>query len=264
MIKNKSLIIGNTSQLNHYFPNEFDRISSRNIDFTKIKKNNYDSIYLLFAEQRTFLNETESFFLDINFDFTLKVIDELKNYCNRIIIYSTSELWNNYSGEVSLEMSYQYNYSPYIKSKELLCNYINENREKYNNVVIIYPFNFNSIYRKNGYLFFKVFDSLINKNKNFIGDININRDIIHPSIIVNNSITANKDKLIGGGELVNIQKFISDLFSNYNMNYQDYLINDSNNNLTNHRNEYYSKIKYSNYNELLNLTFYDIRQNKFS
>ena len=41
-----------------------------------------------------------------------------------------------------LEDKYDYNYSPYIKSKEKLCNYINNNRNEYSNVIIIYPFNF--------------------------------------------------------------------------------------------------------------------------
>ena len=43
-MKNKNLIIGSTSQLSFYFPNHFDRISSRNIDFEVIKKTKYDKI----------------------------------------------------------------------------------------------------------------------------------------------------------------------------------------------------------------------------
>jgi nucleoside-diphosphate-sugar epimerase len=264
MIKNKSLLIGSTSQLSYYFPNEFDKVSSRNIDFVKIKKNNYDSIYLLFAEQRTFLNEGESFFLKINFDYTIKIINELKNYCNRIIIYATSELWNNYDGEVSVNLKFDYNYTPYIKSKEVLCNYINDNKKEYQNVHIVYPFNFNSIYRKEGYLFSKIFDSLINQNINTVGDLNFIRDIIHPSIIVKESMNTNEDILIGSGELINIKDFVNDLFHLHNLNYDDYIKSDSKNNLSNQRKNYFSKLKYSNYNELLNLTYYDIRKNKSS
>ena len=74
-----SLVIGNTSQLNFYFPNEYERISSRNINLNSIK-DKYDTIFLLFAEQRTFLNESLSFFTDVNVDYTLHIINELKEF----------------------------------------------------------------------------------------------------------------------------------------------------------------------------------------
>jgi nucleoside-diphosphate-sugar epimerase len=259
-----NLIIGNTSQLSHYFPSDYDRISSRNIDYELIINKKYDSIYILFAEQRTFLNEDENFFIKTNVDYTIEVIDNLKNYCKKIVVYSTSELWNNYDGEVSVYDKFDYNYSPYIKSKEILSNYLNEHKEKYQNVCIIYPFNFNSPFRKEGFLFSKIFDSLINQKENFVGNLNFERDIIHPSIIVKESIITNQDLLIGSGELINIGNFINDLFHIHNLNCDDYIKSDSKNNLPNQRKNYYSKIKYSNYNELLNLTYYDIRKNKSS
>jgi nucleoside-diphosphate-sugar epimerase len=259
-----NLIIGNTSQLSHFFPSSFERISSRNLDFTKICKKKYDRIFLLFAEQRTFLNENEDFFNKVNFDYTISIINKLKNYCNNIIVYSTSELWNNYEGEVSIYDKFNYNYSPYIKSKEILSNYLNEYKEKYQNVHIVYPFNFNSPFRKDGFLFSKIFNSLINQKEDFVGNLDFERDIIHPSIIVRESITTNKDILVGSGELINIKNFINDLFQLYNLNFDDYIKFDSKNNLPNKRKNYYSKIKYSNYNELLNLTYNDIRKNKFS
>ena len=110
----KSIIIGSTSQLSKYFPSNYERISSRNIDLDKIKKGEYDSVYILFAEQRTFLNEDEGFFIDVNVNYTLKIINEIKNYVRRIIIYSTSELWNNYDGKIFVGDKYDYNYTPYI------------------------------------------------------------------------------------------------------------------------------------------------------
>jgi nucleoside-diphosphate-sugar epimerase len=256
-----NLIIGNTAQLNYYFPKEYDRISSRNINYSLIKENKYHTIFLLFAEQRTFLNENEKFFLNVNFNYTLDVINKIKNYCNKIVIYSTSELCNNYEGKVSLEMPFKYNYSPYIKSKELLSLYLLENKDEYKSVHIIYPFNFNSPYRKNGFLFSKIFDSIINKNKNTIGDISFLRDIIHPSILVNESIKTNKDLLIGSGELISIKKFVEDLFLLNNLNINDYICSNKNNNLKNTRKNYFSEISYSNYQELLNLTYYDTQKN---
>jgi nucleoside-diphosphate-sugar epimerase len=242
---------------------DYDRISSRNINYESIINKKYDSIYILFAEQRTFLNEDENFFIKINVDYTIEVIDNLKNHCKRIVVFSTSELWNNYDGEVSVYNKFDYNYSPYIKSKEILSNYLNEHKEKYENVRIIYPFNFNSPFRKEGFLFSKIFDSLINQKENFVGNLNFERDIIHPSIIVKESIITNEDVLIGSGELINIRSFINDLFHLHNLNFDDYIKSDSKNNLPNHRKNYLSKIKYSDYSELLNLTYDDVRKNKF-
>lgn len=260
----KSLIIGNTSQLSYYFPSNYDRISSRNIDISKIKKSNYNEVFILFAEQRTFLNEDEGFFLDVNFHLTIKIIESIKNYVNKIILYSTSELWNNYEGKVSLFQNYNYNYTPYIKSKHVLCDYINENKEKYPNVFIIYPFNFNSPYRKNGFLFNKIFDSLINKKINYIGNIDFDRDLIHPYIIVKESFGLKENKLVGSGELINLKKFVCDIFKLHNMNYEEYLIEKNEQNLTNVRKNYMSDIKYSDYNELLNLTIKDLHEYKIS
>ena len=255
-----NLIIGETSQLSHYYPPEFERISSRNIDVDKIKSKKYDSIFLLFAEQRTFLSEDESFFYKTNVEYTVKILDELKNYCKKIVVFSTSELWNNIDGEVNVNDKFNYNYTPYIKSKEILCNLINENRSMYDNIQIVYPFNFNSPYRKNGFLFSKIFDSLIYKKNNNLGNINFFRDMVHPSIIVKESINNDNDILVGSGELFNVEKFVKDLFFNLNLEFNDYISYDNSNNLANLRKNYYSKIKYSNYNDLLNLTIDDIRK----
>lgn len=259
-----NLIIGNTSQLSFYFPENYHRISSRNINYKIIREMNYDSIFILFAEQRTFLKESESFFTETNVKYTLNVIDNLKNYCNKIIVYSTSELWNNFDGPISVYDSFDYNYTPYIKSKEILSNFIKENKNMYPNVHIVYPFNFNSPYRKPNFLFSKIFDSLINKKNNSIGDINFKRDIIHPSIIVKESINTNQDLLIGSGELINIEEFVKTLFNLFNMNFYDYIEYQNVNNLKDIRKNFFSSVKYSNYNELLNLTMHDIKKNKIS
>ena len=103
-----NLIIGDTSQLSFYFPKDFDRISSRNINYDEVNKKKYDKIFILFAEQKTFLNETENFYVNVNVTYTLSVIDAIKDSCKQVIVYSTSELWNNYDGEVSVNMKYNY------------------------------------------------------------------------------------------------------------------------------------------------------------
>jgi GDP-D-mannose dehydratase len=259
-----NLIIGNSSQLSFYFPKSYDRISSRNIVFDDINKKKYNKIFLLFAEQRTFLKKDENFFNQINVHYTIDVINKLKDYCNTIVVYSTSELWNNIDGPVIVMDKFNYNYSPYIKSKENLCNFIYDNKNKYSNVQIIYPFNFNSPYRKSGFLFSKIFESIIYHKKNTLGNINFLRDIIHPSIIVKNSIETEDDLLVGSGELINIESFVRDLFTHLDLKFDDYIFYNDINNLSIERKNYYSKIKYSKYDELLNLTLNDIKKYSIS
>jgi nucleoside-diphosphate-sugar epimerase len=259
-----NLVIGNTSQLSYYFPEDYEKISSRNLNYNEIQSKKYNSIYILFSEQRTFLGEPLEFFKKVNYDYTIEVIDKLKDHAERIVIYSTSELWNGREGCVSVEDHYEYNETPYIKSKELLCNHIKKNQDKYRNVIIVYPFNFNSIYRKEGFLFGKIYKSLLNDEKISIGNIDFNRDLIHPKTIVENSIKTDKDILIGSGELINVKNFVHDLFKLHNKNFEDYISVEVKNNLPNTRKDYYSCTKYSDYNNLLNLTIKDIYEYKIS
>lgn len=258
-----NLVVGDTSQLAKYFPSKYDKVSSRDFNIEKIN-NTYDRIYLTFAEQRTFLKANEEFFNKVNVDYTIKIVDLLKDRCNKLIIYSTSELWNNVGGCISVDMKYDYNYTPYIKSKELLCEVINNNKDKYHNVIIIYPFNFNSLYRKSGFLFSKIFDSIINRKKIKIGDVDINRDIIHPKIIVDESIRTNEDIIIGSGCLINVKKFIIDLYHLFNLNYLDFITIENELTLKNKRNEYFSCESYSSYLELIELTKKDFYEYKIS
>jgi nucleoside-diphosphate-sugar epimerase len=259
----KNLIIGNTSQLSYFFPEDYERISSRNIDLDKIGENRYDRIFILFAEQRTFLEDGGDFD-SVNFDYTIEVIDRLKECCGKIVAYSTSELWNGYDSAVSLSMPYLYNETPYIRSKEKLCNYINANRKKYSNVIIVYPFNFNSVYRKEGFLFSKIFDSIINDRKIEIGNVDFRRDLIHPKKIADLSISAEGDIIIGSGQLINILDFIKDIYSSQGKDYREYISINTAHNLSNKRNEYYSSAKCSDYGELLDLTIKDIYEYKIS
>jgi hypothetical protein len=84
--------------------------------------------------------------------------------------------------------------------------------------------------------------------------------VIHPSVIVKESISANSDKLIGSGELINIQTYIEDIFKLNDLNFSDYITTNSEKNLSNVRKLYFSKIKYSNYEELLDFTNNDLRK----
>jgi nucleoside-diphosphate-sugar epimerase len=256
----KNLIIGDTSQLSQYFPKDYIRISSRNIDFKGLQEDKYDSVYLCFADQRTFIEDNEKEFVKVNYNYTLDVINFFKPISNRVVIYSTCELWNNVEGGVNIDTPFDYNYSPYIKSKELLTNRIKDLRDYNQNVIIIYPFNFNSPFRKGGFLFGKIFDSIINKKKIEIGNTDFNRDLIHPSYIVERSIKAEKDELVGSGNLININKFIRNLYKEMNMVYEDYVTENSVNNLQVKRKEFYCETdtKYP-YDLLLSKTVEDIK-----
>jgi len=257
----KNLVIGNTSQLSHYFPNEYQKISSRNIDYKTFARKKFDRVYLSFADQRTFIQDNENNFIDVNFHYTMEVINFFKPLSKNVIIYSTCELWNNVEGPINIDMSFDYNYSPYLKSKDLLTSYIKASRNYHPNVIILYPFNFNSPYRKGGFLFGKIFDSIINKKKIEIGNTDFYRDLIHPSYVIERSIIAKNDELIGSGNLININKFIKDLYKEMNMNYEDYVTENSINNLLVKRKDFYfdTNVLYP-YDLLLIKTIEDIKK----
>ena len=92
--------------------------------------------------------------------------------------------------------------------------------------MILHSFNFNSLQRKSGFLFYKIFNSLINNEIANVGDLNINRDIIHPKYLVSKSLLVNEDCIIGSGKLTNVDSFISDLFQYYMKDYKEFIISD--------------------------------------
>lgn len=210
-----NLVIGNTSQLAYFFPEDYEKISSRNIDFSQFKNKFYNRIYFCFAEQRTFMNKSNDF-IDINVSYTLELMDFFKSICNEMIIYGTCELWNKYSGGISLDMAFNYEHSDYIYSKELLIKSV---KDRYYNVIVIHPFNFNSVYRKGGFLFGKIFDSIINEKKIQIGSTYFYRDLVHPKYVVERSILAEGDELVGSGRLTHVNDFIRNLYEYFHLDY---------------------------------------------
>ena len=223
-----NLVIGNTSQLSYYFPEEYVKISSRNIDFDYLKNNKWDSVYLTFAEQRVHTNESDIDYLGINFKYTFKIINSLIHNSNKIVCYSSCELFNELNGIVSITTSPCYKSSnDYIKSKLLLIDKIKELREidsKYSKVIFVYPFYFNSVYRNKYFLFGKIFDSILNKKQIQVGNLDFQRDMVHASFVVEKSIEATQDIMVGAGNLVNVRNFIIDLYSVNNMDFNTYVI----------------------------------------
>jgi nucleoside-diphosphate-sugar epimerase len=268
----KGLIIGDTSQLSYYFPEDYQRISSYNIDFSKFKDKSYDRIFLCAGEQRTFIEgvDNEKMFIEANVDYAFKLIDFFKDKCDKIIVYATSELWNNCDGPIDLSVPFNYNYSPYIRSKELLTNKIS--LENYPNIIVLYPFNFNSIYRAyqymNGkfyirseykFLFSKIFESIITETSIEIGDTYFYRDLIHPKYVVERSILAEKDEIVGSGRLTFVNDFIRDLYKRNDLNYNKLVTENYDHNLILKRKIYHLNSRTIKYNNLLEDTLNDIQ-----
>lgn len=255
-----NLVIGNTSQLAQYFPDDYEKISSRNIDLTNNKQ--YDRVYICFAEQRTFIQNNAKIFIDTNVIYTLKLIDHFSKISNNVIVYGTSELWNKCNGVIDINTQFNYTPTNYICSKELMIKKIKE--KDYKNVIIVHPFNFNSIYRKDGFLFSKIFDSVINNNKITIGNTYFYRELLHPKFVVEQSIKATHDDIIGSGRLIFVNDFIRSLYSYFNMWYNDYVIEDYTENITSNENIFYLKSKQILYNNIYNDTIREIEKIKFN
>lgn len=222
----QNLVIGNTSQIARYFPNSFIQISSRNIDENFLTNIEWNNVHICFAEQRTFLandKSLEKLFFDTNVVLVKDIISKIK--AKKIFYYSTAELWNNLSGEVNIKTPFNYYKNNYTESKHEITVELLD-KKKYHNVSVVFPFNFNSVYRKKGYLFSKIFDSIVNKEKITIGDTHYYRDIIHPKMLVDFVLTHDiigEDFIVGSGVLTNVNDFIKKLYLKMNMNYDEYI-----------------------------------------
>lgn len=255
-----NLIIGETSQLSYYFPKDYMRISSRNINFNDFKYKTFDSVYLCFAEQRTFIQNDLKLFMDTNVTYTLKVIDFFAKISNRVVVYSTYDLWNKYAGGINLDFKFNCNISNYNLSKRIMVEEIK--KLKYDNIIIIYPFNFNSLYRKEGFLFSKIFDSIINNTIISIGDTYFYRDLIHPKYVVSCSILAMEDEIVGSGRLIFVNDFIRSLYKHFNLDYDKLVTENYKNSLSFKRNINYLDSKSIKYNTLFEDTVLDIENFK--
>lgn len=258
----KNLIIGNTSQLTPFFPNDYERISSRDVDMNYLRYNKWDSVYITFAEQRVHMNDID--YITPNFIYTRDILENLVGSSNKIVIYTTCELWNNYVGMVSMKDEPNYTYSnDYCLSKEKLINYIKDRRENgwWKNVIIIHPFNFNSSYRRPNFLFGKIFDSIINLTKIEIGNTYFYRDLVHAKYIVERSIKSTEDEMVGSGRLYFVNDYIRDLYKSFGMKYEDYVIENIDNQSRHSEKLFYSKQdKVYSYNDLLRDTVDDIEK----
>jgi nucleoside-diphosphate-sugar epimerase len=264
MEKQKNNLIIGLSQLSHFFPDDYVRVSSRNIDFDYLKNNRWDSVYITFAEQR--VNNENVDCIIPNYSYTIEIIDNLVNNSNKIVVYTTCELWNKCSGIISLKTPFNWswpNKNGYCFSKEMLSKHVYTQRGfgNWNNVIIIYPFNFNSTYRRPEFLFFKIFDSIINKKKIEIGDTYFFRDIIHAKYVVERSIKATNDEMVGSGCLYLVNDYIRDLYKSFDMKYEYYVTENLDTKARHTNKEYYSEqSEIYTYDMLLLDTINDIKQ----
>ena len=85
------LLIGNTSQISHFYP-KVVKISSRNIN-TKIFDSEWDEVHLPFGLNTK--NHTQSYYDEVNYFYTLDLINQLKRKSQKIVVFSTCELWSD-------------------------------------------------------------------------------------------------------------------------------------------------------------------------
>jgi len=251
-----SLVIGKTSQLSQYFPNEFVKISSRNLNLDELSKQRWGTVFLCFAEQRTYLanskeDSVENLFWNINKNLVEEVIQCLNNISDKIIYYSTAELWNNCNGEICLDLPFHFHENHYTKSKYAITKEL-QNKSKYPKVSVVYPFNFNSVYREEQYLFGKVFKSIITEEKIVIGDIDYYRELLHPKMVMDasiNRIETGKDIIIGSGRLIHIGDFIKELYNFFGMEFDNMVIQQYTTPSIYRNNVFYSSTHIQQYNE---------------
>ena len=222
-----NLVVGSSSQLAKYFPNSYERISSRNIDLDRLSKSRWDSVYICFAEQRTYLASSKdmnitNLFRDTNLDLTMQVIKAAMPVSRRVIFYSTAELWNNCNGPVDSSLSFDYHGNLYTNTKNEMSRLL-QNKDQFPNVSIVYPFNFNSIHRSGNYLFTRIFKSIVNNTKIEIGDVDFYREMLHPSMVVKRcmekSDSIGEDYIVGSGRVIHVGDFIQKLYSHFDMDF---------------------------------------------
>jgi len=259
-----NLVIGDTSQQSHYYPTDYKKISSRNIDLEYLNKNQFDSVYITFAEQRIYDNNVD--YITPNYLYTIEVINSLIDNCNRIVVFTSCELWSNSVGTISVDTKFDFDpNNGYTVSKMLLYNEIKKLRlvnSKYNKVKLLHPFYFNSVYRSKYFLFGKIFDSIVNQKKIEVGNLDFYRDMVHTSFLVKKAIEADKDMMIGSGKLFNVRDFVIDLYNSFDMDYFDFVKEDR----TQKSNSKFIRAEVDwdyTYNDLINDTINDIKKYKF-
>jgi nucleoside-diphosphate-sugar epimerase len=246
------LLIGNTSQISRFYPKEFIKISSRNID-TKTFDIQWEEVHLSFG--LSVKNRSQSEYDEVNYFYTLDLINQLKRKSQKIVTFSTCELWSDCWGKIDIKTDFKFHQHPYILSKWKLVEKLKSMCDK--KIITVYPFNFNSTFRTQDFLFGKIFNSIIKKEKIKIGDTYYFRDLLHANFVAHSCLSLKEDTIIGSGRMFWVNDFIQDLYKHFDMNYDEYVTEIDNLNQS-PKNEYYLKGNFYTYDRLLNDTISDI------
>ena len=225
----QNLIIGNTSQLAKCFSDDYIKISSRNIDYSSLKKR-WSAVHLCFGENRpSFMSSTQkdhkNLYLEANYNLVLRCITELYDYADKIVAYSTAGLWSDTVGPVDIDTPFKFVENNYTLSKYKMTVELS-NKTKYSKVVLCYPFNFNVSMKSNDYLFGKICNSIVNKQKITIGDTYYYRELIHPCMVADEctkKIEDGVDFIVGSGRMIFINDFIRKIYNFFDMEYDEYV-----------------------------------------
>jgi len=248
------LLIGKTSQISNYFPNDYLKISSKNVS-SQILEKKYEEVHLCFGEN--IKGKEKSIYNEINYYYTLDLIKEFLKISDKIIVYSTCELWSNCWGGIDLSTPMNFHEEPYILSKWKLDDKIKSFGNQ--KIISIYPFNFNSKFRNENFLFGKIFKSIINKEKIEIGDTYFYRDLLHTSYVAKVCQNLKNDKIIGSGRMFFVNDFIRDLYKESGLIYEDFVEENLDKFNQIPKNEYYLKNSSNyNYQDLINDTLKEI------
>lgn len=219
----RNIVIGSTSQQSHYYPECFQRVSSRNFDPNIFNSGSLDTVVLAFAEQG--VRSPGRDFIGTNLTYTVDIVRRAVKVSRRVIVFTSCDIWSNCTGVICPETPVNYpNDNMYAVSKALLLSEIKRLRTTdpdYGRVVMVHPFYFNSIHRDKYFLFGKIFDSIIFGKKIRVGNLNFYRDILHTRFFVQRCLESESDCVIGSGRLFNVRDFVMDLYSRCGLKYYD-------------------------------------------
>jgi nucleoside-diphosphate-sugar epimerase len=249
------IVIGDKSQISNYFTNDYIKVSSREIpDY--IFNTSYDEVHLPFGLNIKGLSSGE--YIDVNYNYTLDLINFFLKKSQRVVVYSTCELWSGYNGPIDINTPLNFDNNPYIYSKWMLDDKIKSMGSK--KIITVYPFNFNSTYRSEHFLFGKIYKSIIKKEKIEIGFTHYYRDLLHAKYVANVCMNLKENIVIGSGRMFFVNDYIKDLYNHFELDYNHYVRESFDKYNFLKRNEYYlnGPINYS-YKDLLADTIQDIK-----
>jgi len=210
------LIVGDSAQVARYFPADFAKVSSRDIP-GHLYDGSYEEVHLVFGLNVKGLSP--SVYDEVNHLYTLEVLKGFLRRSQRVVLYSTCELWSDCWGPIDLGTPFKFHSEPYILSKWRIVDSIRSMGLR--KVTVVYPFNHNSVHRKPDFLFGKIFHSILSGSPIEIGDTHYYRDLLHSAHVAAVCRQLSGDTVIGSGRLVFVNDFIRDLYRRFDLSYDE-------------------------------------------